>query len=54
MAKSWYIALGTQGRPSVSNDDPRLSFDLFTASHKFVSLCIFIGKILKIEFLIMY
>ena len=29
--ESWYIASRTQSIPSFSNDDPRLTFDLFTA-----------------------
>ena len=36
-----------------SNNDPRLTFDLFMTV-KFMSVCIYMGKILKIQFLEMY
>ena len=52
-AEFWCIALRTQGLQVCSNDDPRLTFDVFRGI-KFASLCICMGKILKTEFLIMY
>ena len=55
-AESCYIALGTQFLPSLFNDDPRLTFDLFTAMsnlrpYAFIQC---MGKILKSQFLKTY
>ena len=38
-AESLYIALGTQGLPSFSNDDPRITVDLFLARSYFYPSC---------------
>ena len=45
-----YVALGTQDLQICSNNDPRLTFDLFYWQVRIASLCICMGKILKYDF----
>ena len=45
-AESWYVASETQGVQICSNDDPRMTFDLFmTLSNFFPSCCGYTGRI---------
>ena len=54
-AESCYIASGTQGLPSLLNDDCRLTFDLFTArSNLHPYALILYGEILKSQILKIY
>ena len=49
-AESWYIASRTQGLQSCSNDDPRLTFDLFTAKSNLHPHAFVWGKYWKVIF----